>query len=98
MNRRPLIGLALAVAFAAAPAVAYETLEKTAEHLGHHGPWFSHSLAAEIETPWNPSTGVFVVDRFLHEMDETRHFWRLVGRSVPRAGSAPAVATVVPGR
>lgn len=106
MIRRSFACLVLAAALCAAPAVAYEALEKTAERFSPPGPWFAHSLAAELETPWAPSTGVFVVDRFLHEMDETRHFWQLVGRSAMRSGhvpvgspaSAPSVATVVAGR
>lgn len=97
MSRRIVVSLLVAVALVATPWIAYEVLEKTAERVGPNGPLLALSLTAELETRWEPATGILVVDRALHEMDETRHFWRLVGAG-RRPASAMPVATLVVGR
>ena len=90
MNRRLLLPLALVLALGA-PGLAYEALEKTAERIGPRGHWLALSLTAERNTRWRPTTGHAWLDHALHEVEETRHFWRLVGRD---ARSAPAVAAI----
>lgn len=97
MTRRILLSLLATGILVAAPGIAYETLEKAAERIGPGSPLLAKSLRAEIDTPWRPATGVFVVDRALHEMEETRHFWRLVNHEERGENSAAPVATVVTG-
>ena len=109
--RRILSSLLVTVVLAMTPTLSYEALEKTAERVGPTGHWLTLSLRAERDTRWQPVTGVFAVDRALHEVDETLHFWRLVGGgtalvardaappNAPAGGSTPVstppVATLV---
>lgn len=91
---RRLLFVALAVALA--PGLAYESVQKTSEHLGLRGHWPRLSSVAEQYTRWAPKTGIGVLDHALHEIDETRRFWSLVrdpfpielAQDLPSRGSA----------
>lgn len=83
MRRRSTWG-ALVLALALVPPLTYEALAKSHDHV--HRPSVLHRLSvrAEIETPWRPRTGQPWLDHALHELQETRRFYRLAGRRLAR--------------
>jgi len=96
--RRILLSLLVSVALVSVPGIAYEAFEKTAERVGPTGSLLHLSLTAELVTPWRPATGLFVVDRTLHELEETWTFWSLVRDRGRPSSSATAVAAFLVGR
>lgn len=97
MPRRILYSLLVAVILVSAPGIAYEALEKTAERVGPARSILHLSLTAELVTPWRPATGVFLLDRTLHEIEETWTFWSLVHEDRASDRSTTAVAALVVG-
>lgn len=68
------------------PTMAYEVFQKTAELVGPRSTVLRLSQRAEIETRWRPVTGLPALDHTLHEMAETRRFYRMAGRHLTLHG------------
>ena len=81
MRRYALIAL---LACSLGPGLAYEALQKSAEHWAAPGTLPRLGAEAELLTPWRPRTGNVWVDHTVHELQETRTFYRLAGRRLAR--------------
>ena len=59
---------------------AYETTAKAPECLGRHLPGRAACRRAEVSTTWNPPTGIFPLDKLLHEGEEALRYYGLPHR------------------
>ncbi|MFO7608907.1 MAG: hypothetical protein R6X35_06880 [Candidatus Krumholzibacteriia bacterium] len=75
--RRILLSLAWSGWLGLCALGAYETTAKAPDWLGRHLPGRAACHRAEKATAWRPPTGVFVLDKLLHEGDEALRFYGL---------------------
>ncbi len=74
--------LLILCAILSAPVLTYEACQKAYESYGMRGSWARLSARAEQSTRWRPKTGSFLMDHALHELEETRIFYRLAAREL----------------
>ncbi len=57
----------------------YEFTAKSPQIFGHALPGWQETQQVEHHTPWKPPTGIFPLDKFLHEGEEALRFYGFLG-------------------
>ncbi len=74
MRRLSTIGICL-IAITVGLLGLYELMAKSPRLIGEPLPGWTETQQVEMKTPWNPSTGIFPLDKLLHEGEEALRFY-----------------------